>query len=209
MVVPSRFRLRRVFGPLVRWVAGGFIRIGASPNVISLLGFLVALFAALILFFFQWFVIYGLLVFCAGLLDGVDGEVARRTDRISLTGGFLDSLLDRLADVIIVLPFLWVSNPFPQWGPTWFWVAVAITGSLLVSYVRSRAEAAGVIDTDVGLAARSERLFILVIASILVLLFPPAPYLGLLFVAILSHLTVAYRVIYYRRQISTVVPPKP
>ncbi len=148
-------------------------------------------------------------MFCAGLLDGVDGEVARQTKQMSATGGFLDSMLDRLVDVIVLFPFLWLPNPLPHLGPTVWWVALAITGSLLVSYARSRAQAAGVADTDVGLAARSERLFILVATSLLVVVYPAFPYLGLLLIALLSHLTVIYRVLNYRRQLQMMDTPKP
>lgn len=207
--MPSRFRLRRVFGPLVRIIARGFIRLGISPNTISVLAFFLGLCAAFVLLLFHWYIIYAVLVFCAGLLDGVDGEVARQTKQMSVTGGFLDSMLDRFVDVIVLFPFLWLPNPLPQFGPTVWWVALAITGSLLVSYARSRAQAAGVTDTDVGLAARSERLFILVVTSLLVVVFPALPYLGLLLVAFLSHLTVMYRVLYYRRQLQVMDAPKP
>ena len=207
--MPSRFRLRRVFGPLVRLIARGFIRLGISPNAISVLAFLLGLCAAIVLFLFHGYIVYAVLVFCAGLLDGVDGEVARQTKQMSVTGGFLDSMLDRLVDVIVLFPFLWLPNPLPQFGPTVWWVTLAITGSLLVSYARSRAQAAGVTDTDVGLAARSERLFILVVTSLLVVVYPAFPYLGLLLVAFLSHLTVVYRVLFYRRQLQVMDAPKP
>ncbi|MFX1319068.1 MAG: CDP-alcohol phosphatidyltransferase family protein [Promethearchaeota archaeon] len=207
--MPSRFRLRRVFGPLVRFLARGFIRLNISPNWISAMAFFFACVATLFLILYQWVIIYGLLVFVAGLLDGVDGEVARQTDRASQAGGFLDSVLDRLADVIVLVPFLWLPNPFPEWGLSWWWVTTAIIGVILVSYARSRAQAAGVTDTDVGLAARSERLFILVLASLLSFFYPPILYLGLIVVAILSHLTVVYRVLYYHRQLARVDTPKP
>jgi phosphatidylglycerophosphate synthase len=200
--MPSPYRLRRVFGSLVRVIARGFIRLRISPNAISILAFLVAFLGAILLALYQWYFIFGLLVFCAGLLDGVDGEVARQTQRATPVGGLVDSMLDRVADVVILFPFLFLPNLIPQWGPNWWWVTMAISGSLLVSYARSRAEAAGVIDTDVGLAARSERLFILVVTSLLGVLHLTLPYLGVVLVAILSHLTVAYRVLYYRQQLS-------
>lgn len=206
---PSRFRLRRVFGPLVRLLARGFIRLHIPPNGISALAFFFACLATLLLILYQWVIAYGLLVFVAGLLDGVDGEVARQTNRASRVGGFLDSVLDRFADVIVLFPFLCLPNPFPQWGPSWWWVTTAIIGVILVSYVRSRAQAAGVTDTDVGLAARSERLFILVLASLFSFFYPPMLYLGLIVVAILSHLTVVYRILYYYRQLDKVGTPKP
>jgi CDP-diacylglycerol--glycerol-3-phosphate 3-phosphatidyltransferase len=197
-----------VFGPLVRLLAHGFIRLRISANWISGLAFFFACLAVLLLTVYHWVIAYGLLVFVTGLLDGVDGEVARQTDRASPAGGFLDSVLDRLADVVVLLPFLWLPNPFPQWGPSWWWVTTALIGVILVSYARSRAQAAGVTDTDVGLAARSERLFILVVASFLAYLYPPLLYLGLVGVAILSHLTVVYRILYYHRQFTKVVTPK-
>jgi phosphatidylglycerophosphate synthase len=177
--------------------------------LISGLAFFFACLAALLLALYQWVLAYGLLVFIAGVLDGVDGEVARSTDRASLAGGFLDSMLDRIADVVVLLPFLWLPTPFPQLGPSWWWVAIALVGVILVSYARSRAQAAGVTDTDVGLAARSERLFILVVSSLLAVLYPPLLHLGLILVAILSHLTVVYRILYYRRQLGGMVTPKP
>lgn len=161
------------------------------------------------LVFWQWYIVYGGLVFLAGLLDGIDGEVARRTQRTSLAGGFVDSMLDRFSDVVVLFPFLWTVNPWPQLGLNWWWVIAALTGSLLVSYVRSRAQAAGVADTDVGLAARSERLFILVVMSLLSVLHTGLPFLGLMLVAILSHLTVIYRIFYYRQQLRQMVAPKP
>ncbi len=206
--MPSWFRLRRVFGPLVRLTARGFIRLHMSPNMISVLALFLASLAAFVLTLYHWVIFYGLLVFVAGILDGVDGEVARQTDQVSLVGGFFDSLLDRVADVVVLLPFLWLPNPYPQLGPSWWWVTAAVSGVILVSYTRSRAQAAGVADTDVGLAARSERLFILVVTSVVAFLFPPALYLGLILVAVLSHLTVIYRMLCYRRQLHEIVSPK-
>ena len=207
-LLPSRLRLRRLFGPLVRWLGSGFIRLGLTPNAISGLAFLIALSAALVLIFWHWYLVFGGLVFLAGLLDGVDGEVARRTHQASLQGGFVDSMLDRVADVVVLLPFLWLVNPWSVLGPSWWWVILAVTGCILVSYTRSRAQAAGVKDTDVGLAARSERLFMLVVASWLVVVHPAAPFAGLLVVGVLSHLTVVYRVWYYRRELQQMVAAK-
>lgn len=208
MCMPSRYRLRRIFGPPIRWAAKGFIALGISPNAISLLAFLLAGLASLLLIFLQCFLLYSLFVFIAGFLDGVDGEVARRTKRASPAGGYLDSLLDRLADTIILLPFLWIPPPLPCLGPAWMWVFTAITGCLLVSYARSRAIAAGATDTDVGLAARSERLFLLFITSFLHLLHPWIPYLGLILFTLFCHLTVLYRIIHYHRQLQSTSPRK-
>ncbi len=206
--MPSRYRLRRVFRPLVQWVSRVFIRFHLSPNSISVLSFLVLCLASFLLFFFNLYILYGLLVFFGGLLDGVDGEVARRTGCTSATGGYLDSFLDRLADIVALLPFLSIPNPFPILGPSWIWVFLAITGCILVSYTRSRATAAGAIDTDVGLGGRSERLFLLVVTALLHPLNPAIPYVGMLLLIPLSHLTVIHRVLVYNNRLQPVVTTK-
>ena len=207
--MPSRYRLRRVFRPLVRGMARGFIALGVPPNAITVLGCIVAFLAATVLTMWQCYLVYGLLVFVTGLLDGVDGEVARATGRASASGGFLDSVLDRLADIVLLLPFLSLPNPLPCLGPAWMWVFAAITGCLLVSYMRSRATAAGVPDTDLGLGGRSERLFVLVVASLLYLLDYRIPYLGLVLFTLLAHATVLYRIVAYERQLRTPRAAKP
>jgi archaetidylinositol phosphate synthase len=201
--MPSRFRLRRIFGPPIRWVARAFIAIGLSPNSISCLSLLFAVLASLTLIFLQCFLLYSIFIFTAGFLDGVDGEVARRTKKSSPAGGYLDSFLDRIADIIIIFPFLWIPPPIPYLGPAWIWVFTAITGCLLVSYTRSRAIAAGATDTDVGLAARSERLFLLFITSLLNIIHPWIPYIGLILFSLLCHLTVLFRIIHYHRQLKS------
>jgi phosphatidylglycerophosphate synthase len=192
-----------VFKPLVRGLARGFIALGIPPNVITVLGCVVAILAATLLTLRQCYLGYGLLVFLTGLLDGVDGEVARTTARASPAGGYLDSVLDRVADIVLLLPFLWLPNPLPSLGPAWMWVFAAIVGGVLASYMRSRATAAHVPDTDLGLGGRSERLFVLVVASLLFFLDPRIPYLGLILFTLLAHATVLYRIVAYERQLRT------
>ncbi len=200
-MVPSRLRLRRVFGPLVRGLARGCVWLRLSPTAVSVLGGLVSVVAVAVLVWWHGYVVFGVLVFITGLLDGVDGAVARLTGRASAVGGFWDSVIDRGVDVVLVGAFLWVPNPLPFLEPFWVWVFFTISGVVLVSYVRSRGEAAGVSDPDVGLAARSERLFILVIANLLWVVHPWSPVCGVVLVGLLAHLTVAYRVVVYRRQL--------
>lgn len=206
--MPSSYRLRRVFRPLVQWVSRAFMRLHLSPNSISVLSFLVICLAGLLLFLFNLYILYGLLVFFGGLLDGVDGEVARLTGCTSQKGGYLDSFLDRLADIIVLLPFLSIPNPFPSLGPSWIWVFLSATGCILVSYTRSRATAAGATDTDVGLGGRSERLFLIVVTALLHPLNPGIPYVGMLLMTPLSHLTVLYRVLVYYNRLQPVVVSK-
>jgi phosphatidylglycerophosphate synthase len=199
--MPSRYRLRRVFKPLVRGLARGFIALGVSPNAITVLGCFLAILAAIILLLRQCYWVYAILVFFTGVLDGVDGEVARVTGRASAAGGYVDAMLDRVGDIVVLLPFFFLPNPLPCLGPSWMWVFAAMTGCVLVSYIRSRATAARVPDTDLGLGGRSERLFILVVTSLLSLLDYRMPYLGVILVALLAHGTALYRLVAYERQL--------
>ena len=107
-----------------------------------------------------------LLLLASGFCDALDGTLARLYQQTTTFGGFLDSLLDRYADATILSGIILgeLCNLF--WGLT------ALTGSLLVSYTRARAEAAGVKMETVGIAERAERLVILATASFLSIAWP-------------------------------------
>ena len=190
----SKYRLRRIFRPLVLWIARQFQKAGITPNQVSYLGTLLAVVGALLFWFLRNYwgsLLFGIFIFTAGIFDGVDGSLARLTKKASLYGGFLDSVLDRYADIVIVIAFLGhFSFPYPILGvPMLLWAILAVIGITMVSYVRSRAEAIGVEDCDVGLVARSERLFIFFIFALLNL-----SQWGLMIVVILAHLTAFYRI---------------
>jgi archaetidylinositol phosphate synthase len=116
---------------------------------------------------------------------------------ITAFGGFLDSLLDRYADAFVFLGIILgglLTNPF------WiFWGFTAMIGSLLVSYSRARAEAAGIKMESVGIAERAERIIILVIATLLNIVWADALRWSVLLLAVLTNLTVIQRVIYFRK----------
>jgi archaetidylinositol phosphate synthase len=103
----------------------------------------------------------GILILVSGFFDIVDGAVARVTGRITKRGGFLDSTLDRLAEVAIYLGLL-VGGFAPG-----TWVLLALSLSLLVSYTRAKADSLGTSLSGVGIGERSERLIVLALASIL------------------------------------------
>jgi phosphatidylglycerophosphate synthase len=141
---------------------------------------------------------FGVLVFLSGLFDGVDGAVARERDISSDVGAFTDSVVDKISEVLILgsiaVEFSDVS--FLSLRVEW-WVVIAITGWLLTSYTRSRASSLGVTDLDIGLGGRSERLFTLVVFSVLNLLL-----WGLVVVTVMSVFTAGYRFYRYRDDIS-------
>ncbi len=105
--------------------------------------------------------IAGLMVLVSGFLDIVDGSVARATDNVSKRGAFLDSNLDRIGEVAIYLGILVGNYASPAL------VLLAVTLSLLVSYARAKADSLQVSLAGVGIGERSERLLVIVIASLL------------------------------------------
>jgi CDP-diacylglycerol---glycerol-3-phosphate 3-phosphatidyltransferase len=174
-----------------------FVRTGVSPNTVTTTGFLVTVSAG-VAFFHGNLQVGGFLVLLGGFFDVVDGYVARRTDRVTRFGSFYDSTLDRVSEVVVFLGvFSLYNGSEPNIGEPWmvYVVALAMAGSLLVSYTRARAEAMG-IDCRVGLMQRAERVILLGAAT----LFFGSWQAGLVLtwvmfaMAILTNLTALYRV---------------
>jgi archaetidylinositol phosphate synthase len=171
--------------------------LGLTPNHISILGITFAVLSALT--YWQWklhpflLILAPLLMLSSGLLDALDGAMARLYGEATKFGGFLDSLLDRYADAVILCGIILGGLTEISWG------LAALIGSLLVSYTRSRAEAAGVKMETVGLAERAERLILLALASFLAFIWIDALCWGVLVLAILTNLTVIQRAIFFRK----------
>jgi archaetidylinositol phosphate synthase len=174
--------------------------IGLTPNRISGLGIILALSAGLA--YAEWknwpFSLHTaiILLLLSGFCDALDGVVARLYQQTTAFGGFLDSLLDRYADAAVYVGIIMsglLSGPCDL-----LWGLAALTGSLLVSYSRARAEATNVKMESVGIVERAERIIILVIASIVAIYWQPTTVMGvaIILLAILSNLTVLQRSLY-------------
>ncbi|TXT53983.1 MAG: Bifunctional IPC transferase and DIPP synthase [Candidatus Thorarchaeota archaeon] len=195
--MPSRFRVRGIFRGLVLRIAKPLATKGTHPNTVTYFTLLLALFALLSLKMTYSPQIYGVFVFLVGLFDGVDGAVARLGEKRSPSGGFVDSVVDKVAEMLIIFAIIitypsqtFLSLSIPSWA------FLCLSGWLLTSYTRSRAESAGVTDLDIGLGGRSERLLTLVIFSLLgIILF------GLMVVTIMGLLTAAYRYYHYQNEL--------
>jgi CDP-diacylglycerol--glycerol-3-phosphate 3-phosphatidyltransferase len=139
-------------------------RTGITPNTVTVIGFLITLgAAALILTGFQFAA--GFVVLVAGFFDMLDGSLARITNQVTKFGGILDSTLDRLSEAALLVSLLVVFGTNGSIPGIWI-TGIALVSSLMVSYIRSRAEAAG-IDCEVGLFTRPERIIILAIGLLL------------------------------------------
>ncbi len=157
-----------------------------NPNLFTLIGFLITLLASFLVLKDLWF-LAGLAIILSGLFDLFDGVVARNLDRVTVFGGFLDSVLDRYSDLLLLFAFLiyYLEKGEPTLAILTAWVSI---GTALIPYVRARAEASD-IPCHTGLMERAERIIFL---SIGVLFDWMKPVLWLM--AILTHLTVLQRI---------------
>ena len=174
--------------------------IGLTPNLVSLLGILATLVSAYCYWNSQYndsfLTVAALLLLGSGFFDALDGVLARAYHKTTVFGGFLDSLLDRYSDAIILVSIIFgrLIADSQLWSPVGF---AAVIGSLLVSYSRARAEAAGIKMETVGLAERAERMIIIAAASFLNLLWADALRWSVLLLAVLTNLTVMQRALYF------------
>ncbi len=129
-----------------------------SPNVITMVGLGLTLVAAALIAL-NLLLLAGLVLLLAGSMDILDGAVARVSGRMQRYGAFLDSTADRYGEGAIYLGMLYLFLIRLHQDPQVFLIAAALLGSLLVSYVRARAQSLG-FTCDGGWFARPERVVI-------------------------------------------------
>ncbi len=154
-------RLRQILKPFLNSLGKSLSKISPNPNSWSVAGLIIS-FASAYFFYNSFYLLASLLLLLSGFMDIADGAVAKSTGRVTKKGGFLDSNFDRLAEVSVYLALI-VSARSVLYS---FFSAAALSFSLLVSYSRSRAEAAGINAEGVGYGERAERLIILAIGGI-------------------------------------------
>ncbi|MCB0521320.1 MAG: CDP-alcohol phosphatidyltransferase family protein [Lewinellaceae bacterium] len=157
--------LNPFIGLLVRW--------GVRPNTITTLGLLINTFAAVI---FIWGAEYGkrndhsfigwagAVILVAGLFDMIDGRLARVGKMASTFGALYDSVLDRYSEMIMFLGICWYLVAQSYFLSSLF-AFIAMIGSIMVSYIRARAESLGA-RADVGLMQRPERIILIGVSAI-------------------------------------------
>ena len=194
----ERFRglAAAVLGPLVRLL----LRLGVSPDVVTIAGTAGVVLAALICFpqgwLWQGVVAVSIFVFS----DMLDGQMAKVSGKATSWGAFLDSTLDRLGDAAV---FGGILLYFTHQQDSTLWAAVALAGLVFgqwTSYVKARAESLGFTCTG-GLAARADRLVIILVGALVAGL--GVPYvleLAVALLAVASMITVVQRILQVRRQ---------
>ena len=177
-----------------------------SPNVLTFIGLLINVIAAL---FFGYaraenqqrmFLYAGLVIIGAGIFDMVDGRVARATNQVTQFGGFFDSVIDRYSDVALffgLLVYYARANRF-------FYVvlvAFVMTSALMISYTRARAESL-IPSCKAGFMERPERIVLIIIGALFNRM---APVLWV--IAVLGTVTIIHRIRYTHEQLALIEPP--
>jgi CDP-diacylglycerol---glycerol-3-phosphate 3-phosphatidyltransferase len=194
----ERFRdaAARLISPLARLLNAR----GVSPDLVTALGTLGVLLSALICFPSGWLWQGALLVTFFCLADMLDGQMAKLKGAASTWGAFLDSTLDRLGDAAVfggILLYFAAQRGEPLWAAV---SLLALVFGQLTSYVRARAESLGYL-ADGGLAARADRLLVILVGAMLAGL--GVPYvleLAMSFLAVAGVVTVAQRIAHVHRQ---------
>jgi archaetidylinositol phosphate synthase len=199
-------KLRNLLEPTLTRIGATFASTGLSANFWTGLGLALSVLAAIAytsnafvnLDWTPWnfaAVIGGIFLLVSGFFDIVDGSVARITKRISNKGAFLDSVFDKIAEVII-----FGGIALGQLADS-FWCLVALGLSLLVSYTRARAESLGGKLKGIGIGERAERLLIIAIIGMIPV--REAMQWAMIIVSIVAGITLAQRMAVTVRKLSS------
>ena len=197
----NNVQARAVVSHVVDPVARFLLRIGLSPDAVTVLGTVAVATAALVLLPTGHLFAAAVVIAACALTDMLDGAMARASGRSGPWGAFLDSTLDRIADAAVFAGLiLWFAGD----GDDTALLALTLyclIGGAIVSYAKARAEGLG-LTCDVGIAERTERLAIILLCTGLAGLgVAYAMAVGLWLLAVLTTITVGQRVVEVRRQV--------
>jgi CDP-diacylglycerol--glycerol-3-phosphate 3-phosphatidyltransferase len=172
-------------------VARALLRAHVRPNHLTLVGLGVSILAACA--FAQGNLRTGaVLLTLAGLFDFFDGSLARLANSVSAFGAFLDSVVDRYSDLVVLLGVvLYYHRGADTTGV--FLTIGALVGTIMTSYTKARAQSIGVA-CEIGLIERPERLIVLIAGAAFNVLTP-----AMIALAVLTNLTALQRILYTRR----------
>jgi CDP-diacylglycerol---glycerol-3-phosphate 3-phosphatidyltransferase len=189
--------LRLWFKWVVDPLAKLFLRMGLTPNMMTMVGLAGNTVGAIFLSQGNMLV-GGILVLLMTPIDALDGTMARLRGESSDFGAFVDSVSDRYSELIIYggLLYYFLSIGEPLGGLITF---AAAAGSVLVSYVKSRAETLGY-SAKIGILTRAERYLVLAPSLVLSYWFPTLLYIGLLIIAVFANITALQRIWFVRAQ---------
>ena len=194
--------LQKIIYVIITPVIKGMIRIGFTPNLVTTIGFVLNIAATIMLLYAAgemtgstsivgW---SGAVILFAGLFDMMDGRLARIGNMSSMFGALWDSTLDRYSELFTLfgIAMYLILNSWVNGGVLTF---LAMVGSVMVSYVRARAEGLG-IECKVGLMQRPERVVLTSLGAILCGIFDNLWFLvvPIVIIAILANITAFWRI---------------
>jgi archaetidylinositol phosphate synthase len=192
-------RLKKKFEEIVGRGVDPLASMGLTPNALTVLGLLASTGSAWAYLNWRTDRLYLLAAAClillSGLLDAFDGILARKTGKVTRFGGFFDSVVDRYSDAVVLGAIIVSGLCDPFWG------MAALIGSLMVSYARARAEAAGVAMIAVGFAERAERMILLVAVTLGAYYRIELLGYGIIVLALIANLTVVQRVAHFMGEV--------
>ena len=203
--------LQKLIYTLINPIIKGMIKMGITPNMVTTIGFVGNVVAAFLFIHasqltpismgFSWIGWGGAILLFSGLFDMMDGRLARLGNMSTTFGAFWDSTLDRYSELFSLFGItLYLMTASGIWaGVITF---LALVGSIMVSYVRARAEGLG-IECKVGLMQRPERVVVTALAAIITGLTSNLWWLigGMTLIAVLDNITAFWRVAHCYKQL--------
>jgi CDP-diacylglycerol--glycerol-3-phosphate 3-phosphatidyltransferase len=190
--------LRVVFKSVLDKTAALFLKLGLTPNMVTIIGLLGHFVAAFLVVkgYFTW---AGLTLLFLAPFDAVDGAMARMKGEIRPFGAFFDSVIDRYSELVIfgglLTYFVMAQNWLACLG-----VYLAASGSIMVSYTRARAQSLG-FEAKIGLLSRVERYIVLLPGLIFNI-----PLISIWIIAVLANITAIQRIVHVNK--SAILPEK-
>lgn len=203
--------LQKLIYTLINPIIKGMIKMGITPNMVTTIGFVGNVIAAFLFIHasqltplsmgFSWIGWGGAILLFSGLFDMMDGRLARLGNMSTTFGAFWDSTLDRYSELFSLFGItLYLMTASGIWaGVITF---LALVGSIMVSYVRARAEGLG-IECKVGLMQRPERVVVTALAAIITGITSNLWWLigGMALIAVLANITAFWRVAHCYKQL--------
>lgn len=203
--------LQKLIYTLINPIIEGMIKMGITPNMVTTIGFIGNVIAAFLFIHasqltplsmgFSWIGWGGAILLFSGLFDMMDGRLARLGNMSTTFGAFWDSTLDRYSELFSLFGItLYLMTASGIWaGVITF---LALVGSIMVSYVRARAEGLG-IECKVGLMQRPERVVVTALAAIITGMTSSLWWLigGMALIAVLANITAFWRVAHCYKQL--------
>ena len=203
--------LQKLIYTLINPIIKGMIKMGITPNMVTTIGFVGNVVAAFLFIHasqltplsmgFSWIGWGGAILLFSGLFDMMDGQLARLGNMSTTFGAFWDSTLDRYSELFSLFGItLYLMTASGIWaGVITF---LALVGSIMVSYVRARAEGLG-IECKVGIMQRPERVVVTALAAIITGMTSNLWWLigGMTLIAVLANITAFWRVAHCYKQL--------